>query len=321
MAHRWDSRHGGLQRPAHVVAAVDERAGDTVEPRRVAEQPILPEEREVPPVVRDQAREAQAELRVLVAGVRPVTGGEGDVRVLPGAPLARRVLADGGIGIEQQRGVGVDQRQMPQSRGDGRGEPIPLAREDAPDIARDPLDLAAGRGGHRARARARRPARVRLRVGQARVVPQDRPRTTHRSTPRWRRSASMSAMRWAVVLSAQVGIRLTGQWPAAPGPALVEQDDAVGVGIEQAPLARRAARTGSTVEVERRLTSGIAAALPVHLVPVAHLEHPAVVRLDRWELFPHASPLRVRFLPDPGRHSSRSRGAARSNRIILKCNT
>ena len=57
--------------------------------------------------------------------------GEGDVRIFPGAPPPRRVIADGGIGVKQQRGVRIGQRQVPQCVGHGCGEPVPLAGEDA----------------------------------------------------------------------------------------------------------------------------------------------------------------------------------------------
>ena len=123
-------------------------------------------------------------------------------------------------------------------------------------------------------------------------MPQDRPRTVQRSTPWSARNASMSAMRWAVVLVLRSASGCAGQRPAAPAAALVEQDGAVGVRIEEAPLARRAARAGAAVQVERGLASGVAAALPIDLMPVAHVEHAAVVRLNRREsVVLHSAPL------------------------------
>ena len=86
----------------------------------------------MPPIVRDQARKLEAELRVVVAPIRLITGGQGHVRVFPGAPLPRRVLPDCGVGVEQQRGVGIDQWEVPQPLGDRSGKPVPLAREDRP---------------------------------------------------------------------------------------------------------------------------------------------------------------------------------------------
>ena len=104
----------GLQRAADIVAAVDQDAGNAVQCRCITEQLVLSEEGGVPPVVRDQAREPEAKFRILVARIREMAGGEGDVRIFPGAPLPRRVIADGRIGVKQQRGVRIDQRQVPQ---------------------------------------------------------------------------------------------------------------------------------------------------------------------------------------------------------------
>jgi hypothetical protein len=51
--------------------------------------------------VRDQAREPEAKFRIFVTRIREMAGGEGDVGIFPGAPLPRRVIADGGIGVKQ----------------------------------------------------------------------------------------------------------------------------------------------------------------------------------------------------------------------------
>jgi hypothetical protein len=68
-----------------------------VQGRCITEQLVLPEKGSVPPIVRDQAREPEAKFRICVARIREMAGGEGDVRIFPGAPLPRRVIADGGI--------------------------------------------------------------------------------------------------------------------------------------------------------------------------------------------------------------------------------
>ena len=95
----------GIKRAADVVAAVDQDAGNAVQCRGITEQLVLPEEGGVSPVVRDQAREPEAKFRIFVARIREMAGGEGDVRIFPGAPLPCRVIADRGIGVKQQRGV------------------------------------------------------------------------------------------------------------------------------------------------------------------------------------------------------------------------
>ena len=214
----------------------------------------------MPPVVRDEAREPEAKVRIVVARIGLVAGGERDVRIFPGAPLPRRVLADGRIGVEQQRGVGIDQRQVPQPLGHGRGEPLPLARKDASDVAGDPFDLAARGGGHERQHQRVDPLRVRLGVGQAEGGAPGQAQDGPALDP------VQPAQRFDVGdqvrggVGAQVGIRLAGQRPAAPAPALVEQHDAVGIRIEEAPLARRAARSGTAVQK----SAGLPAGLPQH---------------------------------------------------------
>src|SRR5687767_7082757 len=68
---------------------------------------------------------------------------------------------------------------------------------------------------------------------------------------------------------------------AAPAAALVEQHDAISVGIEKAAGTIVAAGAGSAVHEDRRFTVGIAALFVVELVHVRDAEHAAVVRLDR----------------------------------------
>ncbi len=84
-------------------------------------------------------------------------------------------------------------------------------------------------------------------------------------------------------VGAQIGVGLTGHWPAATGPTLIEQHHTVGVRIEEASLAGCTARVGSAVKVERGLASGNTAALPVHPMSVTHVEHAAVVWVKRWK--------------------------------------
>jgi hypothetical protein len=103
---------------------VDQDAGNAVQCRGITEQLILREEGGVPPVVRDQAREPEAIFRIFEARIREMAGREGDVRIFPSAPLARRVIANCGIGVKQQRGVRVGQRQVSQFVGHGFGEPF-----------------------------------------------------------------------------------------------------------------------------------------------------------------------------------------------------
>ena len=68
--------------------------------------------------------------------------------------------------------------------------------------------------------------------------------------------------------------------PRPAAAALVEQDDAVDLGIEEAPVPGFAAGARSAVHEDRRLATGVAALLPVDLVPVGDPEVSAPDRLD-----------------------------------------
>ena len=67
--------------------------------------------------------------------------------------------------------------------------------------------------------------------------------------------------------------------PALAAAALVEQDDAVALGIEEAPVARVGAVARPAVQKDHRLAARVAAHLPVDAVEVGHLEEAGVVRL------------------------------------------
>ena len=117
---------GGLQWAAYVVAAVDEHARDAVEVGCVVEQLVVLQEGRVAPLVRDQTCESEAKVGIFVARVRPVPRNERDMRVFPRAPFLRRVLTDGGISVEEQRRIRIDERQLPQGVWYRRGESVPL---------------------------------------------------------------------------------------------------------------------------------------------------------------------------------------------------
>src|SRR5580693_7837392 len=74
---------------------------------------------------------------------------------------------------------------------------------------------------------------------------------------------------------------------ASSAPALIEQDDPIDAGIKVPPPACRAAGTRSAMQDERGLAGGIAARLPIDLVPVTGIEHPVVVGFYVWVQFGH----------------------------------
>ena len=83
----------------------------------------------VAPVVRDEAGEAEAEARVVVAGIRLVTGHRGDVRVLPCTPSCGGRFVDRRVWALQQSGVGGGQISVALVVRKGVAEPLPLLRE------------------------------------------------------------------------------------------------------------------------------------------------------------------------------------------------
>ena len=67
----------------------------------------------------------------------------------------------------------------------------------------------------------------------------------------------------------------------ATAAALIEQDDAVGVGIEELAVERGAAAAGPAVQEHGGLAVGVAADLPEDAVAVADVEETVLGRLDR----------------------------------------
>jgi hypothetical protein len=80
---------------------------------------------------------------------------------------------------------------------------------------------------------------------------------------------------------AHVGVRITGVRRAASAAALVEEHDAVPLGIEVAAIPQAASRSRATVNNKCRLTGGTAAHLPIDVVAVTDVEKSVGIRLDR----------------------------------------
>ena len=79
----------------------------------------------------------------------------------------------------------------------------------------------------------------------------------------------------------QAGVRVAGVRRAAPAAALVEQHDPVALRVEAAAHVRHGALAGAAVQEHGGLAAGVAGGFPVDEVPVADVQHPLVVRLDR----------------------------------------
>ena len=92
----------------------------------------------------------------------------------------------------------------------------------------------------------------------------------------------MSAIRCHVVLALRSATGSAGMRPALAAAALIKEHNAVVSGIEKTPHFRVQPSAGSTVQEDRGLACRIAAFLPVDLLAIAYIKHPADVRLDRW---------------------------------------
>ena len=85
-----------------------------------------------------------------------------------------------------------------------------------------------------------------------------------------------------MVLALEIGFQFAGMRPALATAALIKKDDAIARWVEQPAHLRIQRSAGPAVQEDCRLARRIPALLPVDLLAVAYIEHPAGVRLDRW---------------------------------------
>lgn len=69
----------------------------------------------------------------------------------------------------------------------------------------------------------------------------------------------------------------------SPTTTLVEEDDSIGIWIEEAPSAGRTTRSMTAVEHDGGTASGVAACLPVELPAIANIQHAVVIGFNPWE--------------------------------------
>ena len=117
----------GVKGARDVIAAMDQDGGDAGKTVDVTQNLVFGEEAAVAPVVRDQPREGQLEVRIFVLKPRRRAGPQRDVRVFPYAPLMRRADTGLRIGMGEHPRVGGRQVPVALSRGEGADEPLPLA--------------------------------------------------------------------------------------------------------------------------------------------------------------------------------------------------
>ena len=174
---------------------------------------------------------------------------------------------DRGIGIGEQAVVGVDQAAVALVLRHAVAEARPLGGVQAPDVAGDPLDLAARARGDREQHELADALGVGLRVREA-----------ERAAPRpaeHEPALDLELLAQPLDVGDQVLGRVVGQRvrAAAATPALVEHDDAVAGEVEVVGPPRRAARPRAAVQHDRRLASWITNHLPEDLVAVRGRHH------------------------------------------------
>lgn len=91
----------------------------------------------------------------------------------------------------------------------------------------------------------------------------------------------------------QVGVRCR-----TPRAALIEQDDAIDVGMKEAPVIGLASRAGATVDKQDGQPIGVTALFDVKLVRRVHLQALGGVRFDVGKKFMHVSTYSLMLQPD-----------------------
>ena len=220
-----------------------------------------------------------------------MVGPDGHVGVLPPAPVAGGPFPHRRVRVGQQPGVGVGQVAVPVGRRDPVAEAGPLLGEQPPHLAGDPVDLVAAGGGHRDQDHLGHPLGVPLGIGQAQGGAPGAAEHQPPLDPEVAAELLDVAQQVVGGVDRQVGGRVAGVGAAAPAAPLVEQDHPVGVGVEDPPHPRRAARPRAAVEHHRRLALGVAAHLPVDELAVADLQHALIVGLDLGVAPRHDNPL------------------------------
>ncbi|CAM5672647.1 hypothetical protein SBADM41S_08610 [Streptomyces badius] len=231
-----------------------------------------------------------------------------DDRVLPGAPVRRRLLPYGRVLALQPAGVRRDQTGRVARLGDARAEGGPGLGEELSHAPVEPVDLAAAGRRHRLDHHLRDPLRVLLGVrqdqGRAPRAPVQQPRVDVQVLPQAFHVGDQVGRRVVPHVRRRIA-RVRCGAAAAP---LVEEDHPVAVRVEVPAGAGRAAGPGAAVDHEGRLAVRVAAHLPVHVVAVPDIQHPALVRLDR--RIPRVIPCPVHSYALPGESAGQPTAAA-----------
>ncbi len=270
-------RVGGGYRTDQIIAALDDDGGDVAQHADIVEQRVFGQKAAILEVMRLDSRQPQSDAGVGKGGDRLGAGQQGRARPLEHAPrpggghVHLRVRVDQPPVISRQQIVALVLGQklgkaapgLGKHRGDTIEKPVDLLLPAQKDAAQHQPETALGvafgigqRQGAAPRAAEQQPA----------LDPQPLAQRLH---------VADEVVRGVVGQLSQ-GFR-------AAGAALVEDDDAIVIRVEEPAVDRRRAGAGSAMQEHRRRPIGIAALLPIHLVRPAQLERAGLIRLDRIE--------------------------------------
>ena len=269
---------GVVERADHVVAAVDDLAGNIGEPLHVVENLVFLDEALVDEIVSLDPGQGQGPVRRgefrQAAWVHP----QGGAASLPGCPSLGRgharefVLAGEALVVGVEQAVALALRDWPQ-------EILPAVGEDpARAVAVEPVEVALSAEEYAAQHHRCHPARMRLGVEQAQGCAPG--------------AAEQHPLFDAEIFAdfLHVGDEVAGgvlaqfaMWLRAAAAALVEGDDAVQLRVEEAAGVAVAGRAGAAMDEDHRNAGRIAGFVEIQLVQARDLELVPLVRLQFWE--------------------------------------
>src|SRR5690606_12365083 len=162
-------------------------------------------------------------------------------------------------------------RQMPGKGGPGLWKEVPQPIE-------EPLDLPLPSQEDSAQDQGRDPGGMRLSIGQRQG---GAPRAAE-DVP----AIDAAHFAQALDVSNQILSRVFPQFPqerGATGPPLIEDNDAIGRRIEEAPMIGCSPGAGASMEKEDGLAVGLSRLFPVKLVQCAHAQAASGIGLDGWK--------------------------------------
>jgi hypothetical protein len=265
-----------IRRATDIQPAMDEDARNARELSCLAKQQPIFKPRGMPPVVGNKSRKRHAKSRIVIAWVRAIIRVCGDVRIFPRAPIPRGLFSDGWIRIMEQTSVSVGQATASLRWRRALAETLPSFREKTSRVTRDPLNLASACDANAEKDHFGNAFFMTLAISQCERGP---PRSGEDQPSFYLQRRAQEFQIADEVLGcirSQVCRSIARVRRASAAATLIEQNDAIGFWVEKSSPTRRAARAGTSVKDDRRLSSRVASHVPIDVVPVADVEHAAI---------------------------------------------